>query len=175
MGSFFRQYDYRFFAHQIPCYVDYQLCHSVPYELQGVEFINEYLRRLIIEDDFVRKFEKRNVEHLLENASPDYRGLLINIFEPVCTNAIGLALLNGDVFSLCITISDIERLSELFEPLSAIPAKKVLRDAGEYVCTILGITGASSIEYVGKTAEDLYPRIEVALPHGNLGGIFVPF
>jgi hypothetical protein len=54
---FFRRYDLHFFAHQIPTVLDYQLSHAVPDSFLGIEYIVEYLRRLIIENDFLRRFE----------------------------------------------------------------------------------------------------------------------
>ncbi len=175
IGGFFKHYDYRFFSHIIPCDIDYQLCHAVKDNLKGVEYINQYLGRIIIENDFVRSFEKSRVESLLESYCSDYKGLLINIYEPLAANAIGLALLHEDVKALSITALDCERLTKLFEPLSATPAKSALNEAADRVCTELGINDPSSMRYLRKTAEELYPRIEAALPHGSLGGIFMSF
>lgn len=175
LGGFFKHYDYRFFAHNIPCDIDYQLCHAVKESLQGIEYINQYLGRIIIENDFVRSFEKNRVESLLESYCSDYIGLLINIYEPVAVNAVGLALLHEDVKALNITALDNERLTELFEPLSATPAKIVLKEAADRVCTELGMSDPSSVRYLRKTAEELYPRIEAALGRGSLDGIFLAF
>jgi len=175
IGGFFKQYDYRFFAHLIPCDIDYQLCHAVNESLKGVEYINQYLGRIIIENDFVRSFEKNRVESLLKSYCSDYKGLLINIYEPVAANAVGLALLHEDVKALNITASDCERLTRLFEPLSVTPAKTALNEAADRACTELGISDPSSVRYLRKTAEELYPRIEAALGHDNLGGIFLRF
>lgn len=175
IGGFFKHYDYRFFAHLIPCDIDYQLCHAVKEGLQGVEFINQYLGRIIMENEFVRKFEKESAESLLKSYCSDYKGLLINIYEPIAVNAVGLALLQEDCKALNIKASDRERLNSLFNPLTATPAKKELNDAALRVCSELGINDASSARYLRRTAEGLYPRIEAALPHGNLGGIFLSF
>ena len=175
IGGCFKRYDYRFFAHHIPCDIDYQLCHAVKESLQGIEYINQYLGRIIIENDFVRSFEKNRVESLLKSHCSDYIGLLINIYEPVAANAVGLALLREDVKGLCIAASDSERLTKLFEPLSATPAKTALNEAANRVCTELGISDPSSVRYLRKTAEELYPRIEAALGRGSLDGIFLGF
>lgn len=175
IGSFFRRYDYRFLSHQTPCDIDYQLCHAVSDGVLGVEYINEYLRRLIIENSFVGCFKKELVEQLLQNFSSDYRELLINIFEPVCANAVGLSLLGKSCHSLCIEAQDLDKLRVIFEPLSATPAKKALSDAAERVCSELRITDSHSLGYVRKMAEELYPRIEASLPFGGLSGVFVLF
>jgi len=46
---FFKRYDYHFFAHEIPD-IFYQLNQPVPQELQGIEYVNEYLSRLLKEN-----------------------------------------------------------------------------------------------------------------------------
>ena len=175
IGGFFKRYDYRFFAHLMPCDIDYQLCNPVQESLQGVEYINQYLGRIIIENSFVGKFEKSISEQLLNSYCSDSKGLLINLYEPLAANAIGLALLHEEVRSLCVTQVEGERLVKLFEPLSVTPAKKALSDAAERVCSELKISDPSSIRYLRKMAEELFPRIEAALAHGRLDGIFLPF
>ena len=52
MENFFKKYDYYFFADQIPCDIDYQLCLPVNENLWGVEFLTEYIKRLICESRF---------------------------------------------------------------------------------------------------------------------------
>ncbi|PKM71655.1 MAG: hypothetical protein CVU91_12900 [Firmicutes bacterium HGW-Firmicutes-16] len=175
IGGFFKHYDFRFFAHQIPCDIDYQLCNPVKESLQGIEYINDYLGRIIIENDFVRRFEINRTESLLNSYCSDYKGLLINLYAPLAANAVGLALLGEDVSKLNITASEGERLAKFFEPLSLTPAKKALNEAALRVCSELKINDASSLRYLRKTAEELYPRIEAALPHGKLSGIFISF
>lgn len=173
IGGFFKHYDYRYFAQTISCDFDYQLCHAVEDSYQGIEFINEYLRRIIIENDFVRHFDHDRAIRLLESHCSDYRGLLINIYEPLAANAIGLALLHENVGALCVAEADRLRLKGLFETMSETPAKKALKDAARRVCSDLEIRDKAEEKYLLKTAEELYPRIEAALPHGNLGGVFL--
>lgn len=174
LSTFFKKYDYRFFAHQIPCDIDYQLCHPVSENLQGIEYINEYLRHLIIENKFIRKFDTSNIIMLLESYCPDYKGLLINIYEPVATNALGLQLLNGEIYSLDVTDSDRNQLLYLFQSWSKEEAAAALHQASEKLCSILQITDAAQKKYLITSAENLYPRIQSALPTNNLNNIFLP-
>ena len=48
IGTFFRRYDVRFFAHEIPCDIDYQLAIPVEPEQKGVDYVNRYLERLTL-------------------------------------------------------------------------------------------------------------------------------
>lgn len=172
IGTFFEKYDYRFFAHRIPCEIDYQLCHAVPDELQGIEYINEYLKRLFTENRFCNCFEGGTVVSLLKRCCPDYERLLINLFEPVAINVIGLAISGGELASLNITTYDRRKLEDYFRASSKADATGELRAAADQVCSELGIGDAFSKEYLRRTAADLYPRIAAALPAGGLDGIF---
>lgn len=93
-------YDYRFLAHEVPCSIDYQLSNPVDEDMQGIDFINEYLTRLLFENKFCNNFEKEKIIGILKSYCRDYKGLLINIFEPVLTNVIGLEMLEADIFEL---------------------------------------------------------------------------
>jgi len=173
IGEFFRRYDHRFFAHKIPCDIDYQLCRAVPDELFGIEYLNEYLSRLIIESDFLRRFDDRLVVRLLKSYCPDYKGLLINLYEPAAVNAVGLALAGGNVFSLDITDDDRARLTSLFEGFKEPMARKALTDSAEKLFSVLDIKNISARQYLAQTVTDLWPRIAAALPSGGLDGIFL--
>ena len=100
IGRGLKVYDYRFFAHEIPCSIDYQLSNAVSEDLQGIDFINEYLTRLLFENKFCNNFAKEKIIGILKSYCKDYKGLLINIFEPVLTNIIGLDLVEADIFKL---------------------------------------------------------------------------
>ena len=43
-------YHVQFFAHELPCSIDYPLCDPVPETLQGAEYLAEYLKRLCEEN-----------------------------------------------------------------------------------------------------------------------------
>lgn len=171
-GSF-KHYDIRFFAHDIPCMIDYQLSQAVPDELLGMEYINEYLRRLIIENRFCRCFQTDRIVPLLKVYCPDYKGLLINIFEPVLTNAIGLALLCKDVLSLEITDEDRAQLIKLFRPWNGEAIEQSMRHAVNRICTILEIWDTQTRTYLQKSGSNLLHQIRITSPD-SLHNLFLP-
>lgn len=173
LESFFSRYDLLFFAHETPCDIDYQLCHAVPEGLKGIEYINEYLRRLLTENEFCSHFGTRAIAALLESCCPDYEGLLINIFEPVAVNALGIALLGGGIPALDISDGDRVRLLNVFNAVAPEAAAVMLENAVDTVCSKLGIFDADTAKYLKATAEALCPRIRAALPTGDLSGIFL--
>lgn len=175
IGSFWRYYDFRFLAHQIPCDIDYQLCHPVSEEEQGVEYIIAYLRRIILENQILRLFEPSLAIGLLERYCPDYKGLLINLSEPVITNAVALALLGKPPFTLKLSEQDQQNLFALLDSLPASQREGVLAKGAEQFCRSAGITDSFARSYVTQAATDLGPRISSALPTDSLAGIFIAF
>lgn len=173
VGEFFRHYDYYYLAHDMPCDIDYQLCLPVGANLLGIDFINEYLKRIIIENELLGCFPSELCISLLDAYCPDYSGLLINLYEPVATNVIGLSLIGGEVHKLDISDSDRELITELLSPLPEEALIERLRSAASSACVSLGITKLPARHYLRKLAAALYPRIDAALSAGGLDGIFL--
>jgi hypothetical protein len=173
IGEFFKHYDYRSMAHDIPCSIDYPLCHPVPESLQGVDYIAEYLRRLMIEAEFLAQFEIAACERVLACASPDYIELLVNLYEPVAVNAIGLALVGEDVRGLAIGDEVRERIAERLRPLGKATRERLLREAAAAVCEARGVRDASAREYLRALVPELLPRVAVGLAYGSLRGVWV--
>ena len=75
IGRFFKRYDLWFFAHDIPCAIDYILDAPIPEDFQGVDYVNAYLRALIAEGPKVplrRKEEEARLNALLAQEEPQY-------------------------------------------------------------------------------------------------------
>lgn len=177
IGEFFNKnkYDYRFFAHKINCSIDYQLSNPISEKLQGIEYINEYLKALLIENEFCIRFNEDDIRCILNSYCFDYEGLLINIFEPILTNAIGLDILREDILRLEISTFEREELLRIFRAMAKAEALSKLKGSAKRVCSILGIVNNEKIEYIEKTAVDIYPRIEVGLSTGNIDNVFLSF
>lgn len=174
LETFFRRYDHRFFAHEIPGDIDYQLCHPVVPDLQGIEYINEYLRRLRIENMFIGYFPTKAVITLLKRYCPDPVGLLINLYEPVAVNALGLALLGGDIYGLDMTGRDTQQLLRRFKRMGPHKAAEELERGAGILCRRLRMEDARSREYLERTAAELCPRLTAAMAAGSLNGVFSP-
>jgi hypothetical protein len=172
---FWKRYDYRFFAHTIPCDIDYQLCHPVPETMQGVDYVNEFLQRLLMEQDFLRRFDPKLSIKLLEQYCGDYQGLLINLYEPIATNAIGLAMVGSNIVKLNLSEKEQEEIVLILKPLTKDNIMMRLLDAAQIVCQSLHLHQNDAKRYLMQLSEQLYPRISSALLHENLSGIFLSF
>lgn len=176
IGAFPRVYDFRSMAHEIPVMIDYPLCHPVPETLLGVEYVNEYLRRLLIEFDLLSRFAPSACVRVLERSSPDYVDLLANLYEPVAANTIGRAMLGRDPLPLAISAEERTAIGEILWPLGAAERRTRLRATAVASCDAMGIDAEDAREYLAAYALELVPRIDVALaandPERALRGVF---
>jgi hypothetical protein len=173
IGDFFKAYDFRSMAHDIPCMIDYPLCHPVDESLLGIDYISEYLRRLKIETYLLRRFDIGRCETVLSSASPDFVDLLVNLYEPVATNVVGLALIDEDPAALIIGDAHRRAIAEHLGPLRPDDRARVLLSAATRACDLLGVEDGDGRDYLCELVSDLLPRIEIGLEHGTLNGIFV--
>jgi len=137
-----------------------------------VDYINEYRRRLLIEADLLQRFELGSCERVLASACPDYLGLLINLYEPIATNAIGLALIGEDPARLCVSDADRAEIARRLAPLGADRRSRVMHEAAIAACDSIGIDDAAATQYLFDLVPELMPRVSVGLAHGDLRGVF---
>lgn len=173
IGRFWRRYDSRFFAHQIPCQIDYQLSWPVDESMGGILYINRYLEHLWIENDLLNRFEPGEMIPILRASCPDYRGLLINLYEPVATNCIGRVMLGCSVTKLSIAPEQGNALCRQLEPLPRAELEARLTFAARQAAEQLQIVGKESVAYLVHVAKELTPRVMVIRDSGSLGGIFL--
>ncbi|MDD3410986.1 MAG: DUF6179 domain-containing protein [Eubacteriales bacterium] len=163
IGTFFRLYDWRTMAHETPGDIDYQLCLPVPEAETGVCFLLEYLRRLLIENDFLARFDPALERRLLNRSCPDYRGLLVNLYEPIACNALGLALLGAPCRTLNVSPQDRARMSTI----DAAALQRAAAGASDQ----LGLSDPAA-RYLAETARALAPRVREA---EGLSHLFLSF
>lgn len=113
IDGFFKLYRPQLAAHELHITADYPVFTGRP-ELDGIEFIEEYLRRIEKENAFCVCFDPQDIHHLLCGLTQDYRSVPMNLFEPVLLSALGLVLLNRSPRRLDLTEQDIELLYRQF-------------------------------------------------------------
>jgi len=95
------------------------------------------------------------VIRLLQRYFPNYKALLINLYELVIINAVGLALIGAFPLSLQISVADQSKLEELFKRMPGSEARLAFMDAAKDFCNEARITDNFIQEYVAATAIDL--------------------
>ena len=83
IGQFRKVYDTYFAAFAVPVSIDYPLHDPVPETLQGVDYVHEWLVSCLKEAQYIAQFDTKECIAVLKRACPDYKGLLINLYEPI--------------------------------------------------------------------------------------------
>lgn len=175
LKSFSVAYDYRYFAHEIPSDIDYPLCHPVSEDMFGVSYIEVYLGRLLIENHFMQQFDLDRCQQVLKKIHPEYRVLLINLYEPIAINAIGLAVAEEDICQLSVSSATQAEIKKRLEGQSRRAVSKTLEEAAAIVCKSLGIETANDKLYLKLVSENLCPRVVMACKKDAIGGVFQSF
>lgn len=126
VNGFFRLYRPQFSAHEIHITADYPPLLGRP-ALDGVEFIEQYLRSVEAENAILRQFDPDDVHRVLLSLSREYADSPINLLEYPLLAALGLGLLGRNPWRLRLSADDVNRLAALLSPLdvSAIRAQLV--------------------------------------------------
>ncbi len=117
LPKFFHDYNVEFAAHEGAGDIDYPSFVTVT-DLLGVEYMEEYLRRLCLENDFLSRFSASDINHLQRAFDREAKHMLINLFELVLINALGCCLLEKEIRKLDISAQEIVWLQEKLSKLS---------------------------------------------------------
>lgn len=109
VAGFFRRYDPDYAAQELHITCDYPLCCPVE-ELQGVEFMVEYLDRAKWENRFCARFAPDRPTALLRRTMGDYSVQIFNLFGQVYTAALGCILMGADPATLTFSPSQVRAL-----------------------------------------------------------------
>lgn len=98
IDHFHYNYEIYYEAHHIPCSIDYWLMCPVPETLKGIRYMEEYIFRLQIENDFVNAWDLGQVIDLYKQSFQNYQDAFFNFCEPILTCGIGQVILGiGDL------------------------------------------------------------------------------
>ena len=170
--GFFSAYDSDYFAHDTPGSIDYPLSND-PMILTGIEYISDYLAKLSAEIRFCCCFSSQEIEFLLKCYDINYKELLINLYEPVLTNALGTIMAEKVRVSLSITPADRSRIQKKFSDVLADELKAALIDASKKLLSELKLQDPFLQEYISLSINDVTSRMMNALEHFNLQTMFL--
>ncbi|MEG0772041.1 MAG: DUF6179 domain-containing protein [Clostridium sp.] len=169
---FFKSYNTRFACHEIPGSIDYPL--SVEeIDFVGIEYIEEYLNILILENKFCSYFDIAEIEALLKGFNKNSKHILINIYMLVLTNYLGCTIAGNRGVSLNISKGDREYLKSIMEPLSQVELHKLIFSASEKICEELLIENKNLIEFINNTASKIADEIKINIDTDTLEKVFI--
>lgn len=162
LPTFFAGYDPDFFAQEIPCSFDYPLCQPVSDAQLGPEYIQDYLRRLLAENTFLRAFSGEALLSLYEKYYIDYADLLVNLYLPAAEMAVLCALAGAPVHGLKLTPEQLLALNERLLKATVSEAQALIDESAENALFALQRSGTFLRDYLKKTARDLLVRLRAA-------------
>ena len=167
LAEFFAAYNVYDAAHESSGLIDYPT--ALPLEgVGGIEYISRYLKRLALEDSFVRRWPSGEVDGLIRAGGAV--DAPVNVFTLVLTNALGAVLCGRRPDTLSLSSEDRSLLSE---KLTNGALRRVLRSTADTLCQYMSIRDDARRRYVSDTAVLLAPVIKNALATNTLPRVFL--
>ncbi len=171
--KFFQDYNTEFGAHELGGDIDYP-CFITVTDLLGIEYMEEYLSRLCLENDFLNYFTAKNINQLLKAFDREARHMLINLFELTLINALGCRLLDKEIKILDIHAQEIVWLQEKLSKLSKEERMEQLQQAFTAMTVELELSEEFTA-YVSPGLVQLGERLSHHLNTHTLSHFFISF
>lgn len=162
IGAGFKKYNHVFFAHEFPASIDYQLSVPVSEDVLGIEYISDYLSRLLIENRFVGRFHRDAVASAV-NGVQDFYETYENIYETIATRALTKTLIGAKAGQLFLDGDEMRAVKERIMPLDGDEAVALLAKKADELSAALNIADEMERAYLGDTARAFAPRLLAAL------------
>jgi hypothetical protein len=173
---FIKKYNILFDAHNTMASIDYPLAID-DMSLQGVYYIEQYLKRLHLENQFCRRWERDEMLRLLENFGRvckfDYRIELFNIFELAFHHALFSVLSGGDARRILISPYQYEVLERMFTHADAARIGAMIDKAVNRLQEQLPAPDPGTADYMKQCCRDLVRRIVNAAEHRKLQAVIL--
>ncbi|KEI77695.1 hypothetical protein N452_03350 [Clostridium botulinum A2 117] len=174
ISPFFKEYDDFFAPHETPGSIDYQL-YIDNMNFIGIEYMYNYLYNLSLENKFCNKFDISEVNRLLKGYDKKCELLLINIFELVLINSLGLIICNKDLRSLNISNLDREIIKNRLKKLSLEELKAELIKDAKICLEVLEIKNTELMTYIKKGILNIALLINERIKLNKLETVFISF
>lgn len=171
---FFKEYNDLFSAHETPGSIDYQL-YIDNMNYKGIEYIFNYLETLSLENEFCNNFHISEINELLKGYDKKCEMLLINIFELVLINSLGLIICGKDLNTLNINSLDREQIKNKLENLSLEELQQELLKSAKICCEILDIKNEALVIYVKESIPTITSLINSSIKLNRLETVFISF
>jgi hypothetical protein len=174
ISLFFKEYDSFFEAHETPGSIDYQL-YSDNMNYIGIEYIYNYLDILSLENKFCNNFHISEINKLLKAYDKNTELLLINIFELVLINLLGVIICGKDLNSLNINSLDRKYIKNKLGKLSLEELQQELLKDAKICCEVLDIKNETLASYIKRSVLKVASFIRESVKINRLETVFLSF
>ena len=176
LPGFFAHYDPRFRAQDTMADIDYPLANILSNQ-RGIFYINEYIQKLNLENQFCAEFAEDDISRLLQNYGRtyhiDYREFLLNIFEIVLINTLFAVMLGQDPRNLTISETDCAFLYSKLASLDSSLLPALLNQTADRAVVQLKISNADLVDYIKQAQKNLTPRLLNVLQNNSLDKLVI--
>lgn len=173
LPKFFHDYNIEFAAHDTPADIDYPTFILLT-DLIGVEYMEEYLRRMCLENDFLSCFSTTVLNQLIRSFDQEASHMLINLFELTLINALGCKLLDKETKILDIDSQELVWLQEKLSKLSKEELRIVIDKCFLDIVSDFNLA-VELVEYVNPELSNLIDRLTHNLDTNTLSHFFQSF
>lgn len=171
---FFKEYEYFFTPHEGSGSIDYQL-YMDNMNYKGIEYIRNYLKILSLENEFCSYFDIYEINELLNGYDKNSEVLLINVFELVLINSLGLIICDKPLNSLNLSNGDRELIKSKLEKLSTEKLQEELLKCVAKCFAILSIENKDLVNYIKKSTIKLTEWLYESIKLNKLETVFISF
>ena len=171
---FFKEYEYFFTPHEGSGSIDYQL-YMDNMNYIGIEYIRNYLKILSLENEFCNNFDIYEINELLKGYDKKSEELLINVFELVLINSLGLIICDKSLNSLNISNADRGLIKSKLGKLSVEKLQEEVLKGADKCCEILNIENKELVNYVRKSSVKLTEWLNESIKLNKLETVFISF
>lgn len=171
---FFKEYNDLFSAHETPASIDYQL-YIDNMNYIGIEYIFNYLETLSLENEFCNNFHISEINKVLRGYDKKCELLLINIFELVLINSLGVIICGKDLNSLNVNSLDREQIKNKLGNLSLEELQQELLKYAKICSEILDIKNEAVVTYIKKSTLKITSLINESIKLNRLETVFISF
>ncbi len=170
--GFFKLYNPDYEAHEIHITADYPLYNPVT-NLAGIEFIQDYINAVRLENMFCGYFQADEIYHMLSGYDKNNKELVFNIFEQILTNALGCVVLGEATKSIIISDVNMKRLETVFYEKSKEQINNIIEQALQNLYLQLNINREALQNYIKKGLPKIIGNIYCAVQNNTMQNVFI--
>lgn len=167
--GFLKIYEPDFNAQDMKITADYPLYNNLIGKLEGVEFIEKYIKSIYLENKFCKVFSEEKLNYFLKSYSDNYEDLIINIFQIVLIQVIGCILAKEDYMKLNISNSGLDSIQNRFKGKTKEDIYNIIDNAFKEI----KIQNNELKEYIEKGLKEIKVEIYNSYKLNNLDKIFI--
>jgi hypothetical protein len=171
LPEFFHNYDVEYGSHKLDASADYPILHPIT-EYLGLEYMEEYLKRLAIEGTLIGRFQADRINLLIHNFDKEAEQMLINIYELILINILGCRLVDKDIYELVLNNMEIALLQNKLQNLSEEELYLKLYEAFSQISIELMLSEEEQ-NYAGLFLREAAIRLSHCLQLNTLSKFFI--